>query len=191
MYQPPKDLVERLLDPSVTTDDVYEYLEGQEDELNRDHEGPPAPEVGRFFQESDLEEYRKAQAWWPRHPDLPHALAFPTLFVLCHSYHEQDPRIGATFNDRLRIAADKVAVWITEKGLNLSNPNETADERKSRLNRDKQSRHRIRTSGQTDKVSMAYKTYLEACKRRKAAYDLATIEVDAAHAAWQLAKVSP
>ncbi len=192
MYMPPEELLVRLASADCTAADVEEYLWGQAEELERDHEGPWAPDIYLFFRgEDDLSEYRLAKAWWPDREivtTLPPLLVRPTVFQLCYAYNESDPRIGATFQARLYLRAEKVVNWLTAQGLDTSHPNETKEQRKERLARAAQQKHRERVNGKRDESTALYKAYLDACARRKAAYDQLTPEVELAHAAWQASK---
>ncbi len=154
MYDPPEELLERLRSDAVTEADVYEFLWGQHDWLrDNGHDSPP---VSMFFAgEGNLLDYRSAKAWWPKHAELPAQFAFPTIYLLCWSYQEQDPRIGATFLDRLTLKASGVVSWMTSAGVDPAAPNESPEERKARLNREAQKRHRLRkgSGGSTEEVT--------------------------------------
>lgn len=193
MYMAPEHLLQRLASDDCSADDVEEFLWGQVEELERDYEGPGAPDIHLFFNGAqDLLEYQQAKHWWPRKDviaELPGLLGCPSVFNLCYAYHENDPRIGSTFQERLRIAGNRVVEWLIAQGIDPAHPNESPKDRKARLARGAAAAVRGKGRGTPDNSTKAlYDAYLQACARRKAAYDQLTPEVEQAHAAWRAAK---
>lgn len=173
-YMAPEHLLERLASEDCSPADVEEFLLGQ---------GNAAP--GFFRGEQDLEEYRQARGWWPTKdmiPDLPGLLVCPSMFQLCYGCSETDPRIGATFQARLLLAAHKLGAWLGERGIDPKNPAESPKERKAR------SARTVRVADTGAEQRALYDAYLQACAERKAAYAEATLKVEAAHAAWEASK---
>lgn len=143
MFDPPDELLERLRSPHVTPNDVFQFIYGQHGALVE--EFGHAPDPRNFFQgQADLDHYHVALAWWPKGEHVPPQLAPPTVWQLCFRYEEQDPRIGSTFLARLTARANAVVSWINAQGLDVSNPNETEEERRKRQNREAVRRHRVR-----------------------------------------------
>lgn len=155
MFEASEELLARLRseDAEVQTEAAYEFLYGQHnaEELRLEDVNAVAdnglkayPKQVDFFFDglNDIMQWRQAVAWWPKHKDLPPALACPTVWMLCSNYLESDPRIGDTFIARLTLQAGKVMQWASDHKLNPANPDETKEERRARLNRERVARHR-------------------------------------------------
>lgn len=185
LYDAPEELKERLMSAEVVDNDVMEHLWGQHNAL-RDA-GQSSPPVSQFFIEGhDLSSFQAARAWWPRAADLPARLGFPGMLIFLHSYEQ-----GPSFAERLTERAMPVVKWLESQGVDVSNPNETVADRKARQNREAQARFRARRSGKDDHAeatAQAYKAYLDACARRKAAAAALDEEVKSFYDAWQALK---
>lgn len=195
-YKPSEDLLERLSEHDPALDDVMEFLRGQWEEAvtttRGDPKAVPVPEA--FITESDLDGYAQARDWWPTEPPAQHA--FPSVYLLCVNYTEQHPNIGATFMDRLMVHTRKVQAWLEEEGRDPVHPDETPEERKTRLNAEAQRRHRARKhdtpeAAHARAVSAAYQAYLDVCAQRKAVKAKWDEKVADARKAWEDLKQTP
>lgn len=164
-YQPPSELVERLLSPHVTPDDVLELLWGQAEHIERDHTyNGSAPPEAFFAGQADLDNYWRAVAWWPA--DVPAQWRCPSILMLCHDYWDGHPAIGATFAERLLKRAAPAVEWLKEQGRDPANPNESEEQRKARKVQERNAARR-----KTGEVADAYQAYLEGCRQRKLAHE--------------------
>lgn len=189
MYNAPEELLDRLALPDVSAATVMEYLENQAQALEDDEVWTyDAPEPSLFFAgETDLASYRAARAWWPKHQELPHALAFPSVYQLCWSYHE-----GPTFAERLTAKSMPVVKWLEANGIDISCPNESSDERKARLNREAQRRHRQskgvagtpEQQAHAQAVKQAYDAWQDLLAQRAGALSVLDDEVHSAEKAY-------
>lgn len=164
-YEMSSGLRERLLSPHVTPDDVLELLWGQAEELERDHEGPPAPSPTLFFTgQADLDNYWRAAGWWPI--DVPVQWCCPSIVLLCHDYWDGHPAIGATFAERLLKRAAPAVEWLQEHGRDPAHPNETEEQRKARKAQERNAARR-KVGPDAD----AYQAWKELCRQRKLAHE--------------------
>lgn len=198
MYSPSDDLLERLRSLDVTPKDVLEYLWGQHGEIYDPSIGPEPPSPHDFFDvNTDLANYAMARDWWPKTDKLPAQFAFPTIFVLCADYWDEDPRIGATFAERLLIRGNAVSTWMLENGINPLNVNETPEERRARLNKEGVKRLRAKRKGGTpdaeyaEALSSAWAVYLAVCAERRAMVEHYKLKIKEAKGAWEKIKNNP
>lgn len=191
-YRPSEDLLERLASPDVTSETVIEFLREQRDHIHQS--GFEAPIIPDFFTHEDLDGYKQAQEWWPA--DVPVQWACPSIYQLCTEYQEQDPRIGATFMERLRLKSVPVTKWLHEEKRDVANPNETLEERRKRLNAEAVQRHRAKAgtgaaAEHARAVSAAYAAYMAICAERKVVKAEWDAKVAEARAHWQQVKKTP
>lgn len=163
-YQPPSELVERLLSPHVTPDDVLELLRGQAEERDHTSNGSAPPEAF-FVGQADLDNYWRAVAWWPA--DVPAQWRCPSILMLCHDYWDGHPAIGSTFAERLLKRAAPAVEWLKEQGRDPANPNETEEQRKARKVQERNAARRVGSA----EAQQAYQAWKALCQQRKAAHE--------------------
>lgn len=96
-----------------------------------------------FNQYSDLQNFANVVSWWPK-SGVPVIMQAPTLAGMVSGlrvFPEDDPQ---TFAEILESRVERVKAFILSKGGNVENPNETAEERARRKNRERQQRYQLR-----------------------------------------------
>lgn len=103
---------------------------------------PQVPE--QFCKPGDLQTLANVVNWWPK--NAPPRLRAPTLGSFM-----DDLKTGQhTFESRLGWYVVRIKEWITEQGGNVDNPNETAEERAKRKNRERQRAWQLRHAEGSD-----------------------------------------
>lgn len=139
------ELRPRLTDPTLTVDEYREFCT-----LNATtaiKQGLLAPDPHWFVTDDMLLSYWKAVDWWPTY--LP-AHPCPTLEELSFQYPHLPGKPAYTFAELLSARAAQVIPLLEADKRSVVNPNETAEERKLRLNRE-----RVRRSRQRSKAEQA------------------------------------
>ena len=123
-------------DDNVVHDTILKYL----NEI-RAHNPVFYMPIEQFYTRADLENYRKAMAWWPKSHPRSIALKAPSLKSLLDYYQPNSKR---TFAQALSLRSEMIIEWIKKNDCYLLNPNETKEERKARKNREAQQRYKER-----------------------------------------------
>jgi hypothetical protein len=185
------DQLDNLPLSEVTDEHVVAALVERSREMT-EHGGIALP-LDHFWQADALDQYRAAAAWWPT--DAPQNCALPTLRELC--LHVAGSA-GATLLPAmavLRLMADRAVHWLQSEGRSAAAPNETPEDRRRRLSRERVRRHRdvvreVEGEGAAGEVRRLYAAYIEACRVRKAAAAEHDDRVSSAKAAWEAAKAA-
>lgn len=149
--------------------------------------GLPTLDHAEFLAEGDLTSFRQLLAWWPT--DHPRNLPPPGLGELCDRVVGNPVFPPVPFGDLLTRRWRECCAWLAENDRNLDDPNETREERRRRKGREAVARHRATSAHPAaDELRRLHAEYIGACRRRQAAYDAVTPEVDAAKAAHAAAK---
>lgn len=151
----------------------------------------------QFCTEQDLENWRQLIVWWPRVPYRNNAPPFqPMLTLMLDAQHGAPTLPPVTFAHSLRTHWERAVAWCQLHGVDTSNPNESADERSKRLNRERVAAWRAAKKVEqdptlTEAVVNARQAYAQAVEDAKAHYgpliDEATAKVAEAYA-WFIAK---
>jgi len=136
------------------------------------------PHPHTFFNDSDLEQYAQAKAWWPTREDLPEQLRCPTVYDLCKDYYDGIP----TFLGRLTEHAQGAAAWCS---ANPETP--SADQ------------HSVATASESaeseqtydERVKALHAAYMAACATRKAIAAEQDEIVRTARKEWETLKNTP
>lgn len=91
-------------------------------------------DIATFWQDSDLQHLNDARRWWRREklPDFAQI-----IYTYGHPMNDEQ-----TFLSLLTKMANGHAMWLAQQGIDTTNPNETKEDRKARLNRERVNRHR-------------------------------------------------
>lgn len=155
----------------LTEDELLLYIE---DEIKqRTAMGMSAMPIDVFYNPGDLEHFRAARDWW--YKGAPPMEAVPSLPSLCNSATGRTLDETCNFYDTLDGLARRHRKWCIDNNINPDNPNESKQQRRSRLGREAQARYRARTkqiNDPTEKqssehVSLLYKVYMDLCRERK------------------------
>lgn len=155
-----EQLERNLRNPLVAVQDVMAFLEYHGEAAQA--EMPP----DKFFKgEEDMANWRSAMAWWPEADDMPYTLRRPELSMLLSNYSEpwqlEDGQC-ITFIERLTYLATKANRWFNQHNKKVGRPRvlptlpgETDDERRRRLNRERQERYKERKGQSTNSELVA------------------------------------
>jgi hypothetical protein len=181
----------------ATHEQVLAALEEHCDEW-RTHGGQHL-DISYFYMEGDVARYHSASAWWPT--DAPPMCAIPSLagmlkmITVTNGPPGRDP---LTFQDVLLLLWHRCINWLVEEGRSTEHPNESAEQRRKRQNREAVARHRALTREVAEgdpkavRLRSLHAAYIEACKARKAAvqaaHDAHTPACAEAFDAWNAAK---
>lgn len=122
---------------------IYAYLAQQFDAYYRVM-GNECMHPDQWFAGVDISQYWAACAWWPRREGMPEAVRCPSMQALCAQYWQ-----GGTFLERLTTRANAAAQWLASQdpNANAAQPNESDDDRRKRLNRERVQRSRQGSKG--------------------------------------------
>lgn len=106
-----------------------------------------AQDPERFCLPGDLQTLCNVVSWWPK--DAPIRLRPPSLALFLEDLPIRDD-VTITFSQRLQIQADHARTWVSERGGNVDNPNESKEERARRKNRERQRAWQMRNAEGSD-----------------------------------------
>lgn len=159
------------LDPYVTSLSEYQafLFDFTSTAISR---GAHALLPAQYVTQADLDSYLKALDWWPK--DAPAHMQAPTLETLAQTILYTPPLEPITFATALNTLAANVVVWLESEKRNVANPNESKDERRKRLNRERVGRHRdeskMRETASPEKIAKVEEAeaYLAVVKEQRA-----------------------
>lgn len=178
-----------------TRANVLEYLiQRQLDAFERGQS--PWPPEQEFADQAQLEAMEQAREWWP--VDAPPTMSFGfALMTACDAYAHPDPNMqNELLTDGLSLVAHRAAEWLISEGRDPTHPNETAEQRRKRVTRERVKRHRLLKATDGDPAAVAraqrtaelYQAFRATCDRRARVRAELDAEVAAAWAAFQESK---
>lgn len=101
-----------------------------------------------FVQPGDLQHFCNVVSWWPKntHPSY----RAPTLADMLSYLRSPSPDHSVTFAQALEARKEKVMGWMRAQRMDPENPNETAEERKRRMTRERQRAFKLRNAEGSD-----------------------------------------
>lgn len=105
----------------------------------------------QFCTAQDLENWRQLFAWWPRVSAraVPPPFA-PTLTLMLDARHGAPALPPAPFATVLRQHWERAVAWCQQHGVSPTDPNESTEERKRRLNRERVAAWRAKQRAEAD-----------------------------------------
>ncbi len=107
--------------------------------------GVPEERIGdpyAFIEPGDLQNFINVVNWWPK--DAPPSHRAPTLYGMLVELNLGNGALMRSFGHTLDWHVERVKEWMVGARKDPSNPNETKDEKATRLNRERVARHRLR-----------------------------------------------
>lgn len=158
---------------SITADELLTLFHHQQESSLQTGSIP----VPNYITDVELPHLWAALDWWPKQ-GLPTTHDFSTIDRV-GLFSVYNPHVGAPVRamEILTRKAAEVSEYLTVSGSSVVNPNETAEERKARKNREAQSRHRDKQRANADPAIeaarlayvQAYGEFQRLCAERKQA----------------------
>ncbi len=175
---------------NLTDEDCLAFVHTYADFAKR--HGLQTMEPEAFYQPGDLERFQLTVAWWPK--DAPPVVSPPLLELMLKGVGTlAGTPPPTTFSQDLTAQWMRCHDWLVAEGRDPKNPNESAEERRKRMARQRVARSRqLKAHPQADQVRALWQVYLDKCQERKdavaAAHEACTPAIKEAYAAWELAK---
>lgn len=126
-------LRERLKLPDVTVDEVREYAVGNHPPLSEQVQQLAVS----FVTEQDIADFHLMRAWWAPVKDKPLRLQAPMIEQFCWFINYHHANVPVTFRDAMLRFSNQAVAHCVASGLDIAQPAESKEARKTRLNRER------------------------------------------------------
>jgi hypothetical protein len=128
-----EQLRERLLEPDVQVEDVWDYLALQ----HQPHQGMVMQNLADFVTKEDIANFFWLRNWWEPVLNKPNNLPTPTIMQFCWFINHTPGAPPVTFDMALKQFYERAVNHCKLNDIDPANPGETAEERRKRRNRER------------------------------------------------------